>query len=168
MGNRYYVAGRTAATAATIDNVGAELWNPHGTKSVYVNEVWWFQTTAAVGNQGLVRTSAKGTSTLTVTPDADNATDRRAVPPSGATLELTFSAQPTLATPYLARTNTAAAIGLGFIWVTLASEAVLLLASSDLNHYEPATVSNLNNWTKKYAVNFPATIDPTSCRSFPT
>ena len=117
MGNRYYVAGRTAATAATIDNVGAELWNPHGTKSVYVNEVWWFQTTAAVGNQGLVRTSAKGTSTLTVTPDADNATDRRAVPPSGATLELTFSAQPTLATPYLARTNTAAAIGLGFIWV---------------------------------------------------
>jgi hypothetical protein len=117
MGNRYYVAGRTAATAATADNVGAELWNPHGTKSMYVNEVWWFQTTAAVGNQGLVRSSAKGTSTLTVTPDADNATDRRAVPPSGGTLELTFSAQPTLATPYLARANTAAAIGAGFIWV---------------------------------------------------
>jgi len=117
MANRYAVAGRTAATAATADNVAAELWNPHGTKSLYVREVWVFATTATTAmNLGIVRSSAKGTSTLTVTPDADNAFDRRAVPPSGCTLELTFSAQPTLATPYLLRAIAPTVIGAGWVW----------------------------------------------------
>jgi hypothetical protein len=146
MGNAYYVAGRSAATAATANHCGANLWNPHGTKSLYVSEVWWFQTTAAVGNQGLVRTSTIGTPGSTITPDADNATDRRAVPPSACTLGLgTFSVQPTLQTPYLAQGNTAAAIGAGFIWVfpmpievpagtglAIATPVAVVLAASDV------------------------------------
>ena len=39
-------------------------------------------------------------------------------------------------------------------------EFLLQLADSNTPG-EPATVSNLKNWTKKYEVNYPATIDPT-------
>ena len=114
---RYSVGGRCVATAATADNVGAELWNPHGSKAIFVRTVSWTKTVATIDNPALCRSSAKGTSTLTVTPDADNAMFRDAVPASGATLELTFSAQPTLAKPYLMQTNLPAAIGANFIWV---------------------------------------------------
>ncbi len=116
MANRYAAAGRTAATAATADNAAAELWNPHATKSIYVREIWIFSSAATAMNLGIERSSAKGTSTLTVTPDADNAYDRRAAPPSTCTLELTFSAQPTMQGPYMFRAISAAVAGAGWIF----------------------------------------------------
>lgn len=118
MANRYSVGGRSAATAATADHVAAALWNPHGSLSLYVHEVMIFKTVATVDNHGLIRTSTRGTAGSTVTPDADNAYNRRATPPSGALLDLAaYSAQPTLQGPYMARSNLAAAIGAGFILV---------------------------------------------------
>lgn len=118
MANRYAVASDTLATAATIDHVSALLWNPHGTKSIYVREVHWFSQAATACHPALVRTSTAGvTPTSTVTPDADNAFDRRAVPPSGALLYgATFGTQPTLQTPYLARSSLPAAIGAAIMW----------------------------------------------------
>lgn len=117
MGLSYRVGGRTANTAATADNVGAALWNPHATKDIYLRELHWFQTAATVSNPGLVRISARGTASASVTPDIDNDDLRLLAPISGAILDITYSAQPTVSTPYLHRTNLPAAIGSGFIWV---------------------------------------------------
>jgi len=132
MANRYAVAGRTVATAATANHVAAQLWNPHATKSIYVREVWAFVTTAASANFGLSRSSARGaTPTATVTPDADNAFDRRAVPPSAAVLETaTFGTQPTLAGPNMAQAISAAVIGAG--WVFGFPEAIEVPAGTGL------------------------------------
>lgn len=115
---RYSAGGRTAATAATADNIGGELWNPASNKGIRIFVINWTKQGAATADSpGIVRVTTKGTSTLTVTPDLDNSYDRDATPPSAATLELTFSAQPTIAGPYIMRTNLAAALGTGFTWV---------------------------------------------------
>ena len=105
------------ATAATANNCAAELWNPASAKSLYVREVWVFSTAATTMNLGIERSSAKGTTTVTVTPDADNAFDRRATPPSAATLELDFSAEPTMQGPYMIQACSAAVIGAGWVFV---------------------------------------------------
>ena len=117
MSLQYRAAGRCVATAATIDNVGAALWNPHATMDLTVDEVHFFQTVGTVSNPGLVRTTTRGTATLTVTPDIDNHDERLLAPITGVLLDLTYSAQPTLAGPYMHRTNLPAAIGSGFMWV---------------------------------------------------
>lgn len=114
---RYRVAGRTAATAATADNCAGALWNPHATKDITVYEVHFFHVTGTADNEGLTRITARGTASSTVTPDIDNDDARLLAPISGALLDVTYSAQPTLASPYLQRINLPAAIGAGFIWV---------------------------------------------------
>lgn len=112
---RYYaVAGRSANTAATQDHVAAQLWNPDGSRGLWVVEVHIQKsTTATADSHGIVRSSARGaTPTTTVTPDADNDFEREVVPDTGGVLELaTFSSQPTLAAPYLYRGTLPAAIG---------------------------------------------------------
>ena len=117
MPQRYRVAGRTAATAATADNVGGALWNPHATKDIYLYEMHFFHITGTVDNEGLIRTSTRGTQTVTVTPDIDNDDDRLLAPISGAVLDVTYSAQPTVQPPYMQRINLPAAIGAGYIWI---------------------------------------------------
>ncbi len=109
------VGGRSVATAATADNVGAAFWNPHSTKRIWVTEVAWCKTVTTVDNPGLIRISTRGTQTLTFTPDIDNAWERDVDHPSGAVLDATYSAQPTVQGPYLWRWNLPAAIGSGFI-----------------------------------------------------
>jgi hypothetical protein len=118
MANRYSVGGRSAATAATADQSAGHLWNPHATKSIYVREIWFFKTVATVDNPGLVRTTTIGTTPgTTVTPDADNAFDRRAAPPSVSVLYLAaFATYPVIAGPYMHRENLPAAIGAGLVW----------------------------------------------------
>lgn len=116
MSLQYRVAGRCVATAATADNVGAALWNPHATMDLTVDEVHFFHNVATADNPGLVRTTTRGTATLTVTPDIDNHDERLLAPITGALLDLTYSAQPTVAGPYLHRINTPAAVGVGFLW----------------------------------------------------
>jgi hypothetical protein len=118
MANRYAAASDALATAATLDHVGCLLWNPHASKSIYVREVHVFSTAATTQHPALVRTSTAGvTPTSTVTPDADNAFDRRAIPPSGALIYgATFGTQPTIQQPYLARTSLPPAIGAAMMW----------------------------------------------------
>lgn len=113
--NSYAVSGRCVATAATADNVGAALWNPSSTRALWVTAIMWAQTVATVSNPGIVRTTTRGTQTLTFTPDIDNDVLRDLTPATVAVLDATYSAQPTVAGPYLMRTNLPAAIGSGFI-----------------------------------------------------
>lgn len=117
--NRYAVAGRPAATAATANHVAAQLWNPATTISIYVYEIHWAQSGATVSLPVLQRSSARGnTPSATETPDADSDFEGGAAPPSGTVLELaTFSTQPTLATPILLRWGTAAVAGPGWMWI---------------------------------------------------
>lgn len=128
---RYSVGGRSAATAATADHAAAALWNPSATKSIRVREIWCFKSVATVDHHQLLRITARGTPGTTVTPDADNDFDRELAPPSGAVLDLaTYTAQPTVQTPPLARANLPAAIGAGFIWVF--AEPILVKAGTGL------------------------------------
>jgi hypothetical protein len=117
--NRYSVGGRQGVvTAATADHCAAQLWNPHATVSIYVVEVHWTKTVATLDHPSLIRTSGRGaTPNNTVTPDIDNHFNRRFAPVSGTVLELgTFGTQPTVAGPYLARTNLPAAIGAAWMY----------------------------------------------------
>jgi hypothetical protein len=111
------VAGRSAATAATSDNVGAALWNPAAAKILWVTEISWFKTVATADIAGLVRTSTRGTQTSTVTPDADNAYARDLTNSAAGVLDVTYSAQPTIQGPYLWRIGLPAAVAAGFIKV---------------------------------------------------
>lgn len=118
MANRYAVAGRSTATDANANDAIAALHNDHGTKSIYVREMWIFHTAATAGNLGIVRTSTAGTPASTVTPDADNAFDRRATPPSGCDLNLgNFTAEPTKQGPNMYQAALAAQIGVGMTYV---------------------------------------------------
>lgn len=117
-GNRYSTAGRTAATAATADHTLCSLWNPHASKPIYVREIWVFSSAATAYNIGVQRISTRGTPGSTVTPDADNAFDRLAVPPSGALLDLAaFTVQPTQQGPYMLRAYLGAAVGAGAMFI---------------------------------------------------
>ena len=93
---RFSAAGR-GTTAATAEHVSAQLWNPHASMMLYVWEItcYWVASTAYVAVR---RSTARGaTPASTVTPDADNALDRRAAPVSGALLDLgAFGTQPTI------------------------------------------------------------------------
>jgi hypothetical protein len=115
------VTGRTAATAATAGVAAAAIWNPHSTLAITVYEISLFATTApAAGSSVAVqRISARGTSTLTITPAIQNDTNYGAAPSSGALLDLTYSGQPTVigtsVTHALWRFPLAAVIGSGFV-----------------------------------------------------
>jgi hypothetical protein len=117
MSLRYRTAGRSVATAATADNIGAALWNPHATMDLTVDEIHFFITVATTTNPGIVRITTRGTQTLTVTPDIDNHDERLLTCITGAVLDLTYSAQPTIAGPYLDRKVFPAAVGAGWTWV---------------------------------------------------
>ena len=114
---RYSCAVLSIDTAAAIDDCGANLWNPHASISIFVVEVHIFKVGATVDNPGLVRTSARGTQTATVTPDIDNHYANRYAPISGAVIDTDWSALPTVAGPYLMRAHLPAAAGAGLIWV---------------------------------------------------
>ena len=69
------------------NEAAAHLWNPSSTISLYLvrTDIMVSETTGGFSRQYLVRTTTQGTTPgSTVTPDADNAFDRRAAPPSGA------------------------------------------------------------------------------------
>lgn len=114
----FSVGGRTAATVATANHAGAQLWNASTTKSIFVTQISWSKTVATADNVGIVRSSARGTAGSTVTPAQQNDFAYDAAPPSGALLDLAaFSVQPTLisSTAYMFRWHLPAAVGAGFI-----------------------------------------------------
>src|SRR5207344_2116134 len=98
MPHQYVAGGRTVATAATINHVAAQLWNPSTTMPIYVKQFWVVTTSATVSNLAINRSTNKGaTPTTTVTPDIDNDIENYVAPVTASILELaTFTTQPTL------------------------------------------------------------------------
>lgn len=112
------MAGRSAATTAAANATVAGLWNPHTTQRCRVAEIHIVAQGAAptAGNSLTIRRStARGTVTSSVTPDIDNDIQRMSAPVSGMTLDLTYSAQPTLDASILWQWNLAAVVGSGVI-----------------------------------------------------
>lgn len=101
---RYAVASG-AAFATDAGEACAALWNPHASLSLYVVWAGIGHLNALVGGTfRLSRISSRGTAGATVTPDADNAFDRHAVPPSGALLDVgNYTVAPTEAGPEIWR-----------------------------------------------------------------
>lgn len=91
----FSVSGKSVATAATANNAGAALWNPHATRSLFVTAIAYFKGVATADDLALGIITARGTQTLTVTATAQSDTDQDAAPVTGATLDLTYSVQPT-------------------------------------------------------------------------
>jgi methylmalonyl-CoA mutase N-terminal domain/subunit len=96
----YRVAGRSAATTAVANRALAGFWNPHTTIRCRTAEIHICTNGAPAAGASLLlkRTSARGTSTSTVTPTIENDIQRAQAPTSGAVLDLTFSAEPTIVT----------------------------------------------------------------------
>jgi hypothetical protein len=115
----YRVSGRSAATAATLNHVAGQLWNPSTTVPIWVRELHVVVTTAAAANIGLQRSTARGaTPGSTVTPDIDSDIENALSPPSASVLELaTFGTQPTLATPAFENWYLPAVAGGGVMFV---------------------------------------------------
>ena len=124
MADTYSVRGFTAATAgAASPDVICQLWNPDGAKRIKVLEVSLWRGGITGTRVVPTRTTARGTPGSTVTPDADNAWDTDAGPPSGALLDLAqFSVAPTImAAPHLMGFHMAANTGqegFGFVWAS--------------------------------------------------
>lgn len=119
---RYAVAGKTAATAATIDVGIAGIWNASSVRRIYVYEIHLFkQAVGAADEPKLRRTSARGTAATTATPTIENDFAQDQAPPSGALLDLSYSAQPTFTGTSGSGGDeislvTPAAIGAGIMW----------------------------------------------------
>jgi len=115
MGAGYQVGGPGLATAATLAHSMFQLWNPHASIRLMVNEIHLANTTAIATNLGILRSTARGaTPTVTQTPVIDSSRSRQVIPPSGALLDCgTFGTQPTLAnsTVFLERAIIPASIG---------------------------------------------------------
>lgn len=94
---RFSVACTTSG-AVDAAEVGANLWNPHGSlplRVVWVSVDMAGQVTGGV-TMRLIRTSTQGSGGATYTPDADNHYSRRAAPQSAAVLRRgDFSTSPT-------------------------------------------------------------------------
>lgn len=114
----FAISDRTAATAATANHAGAQLWNASANRSLFVTQISWAKTVGTVDGLGLVKSSARGTPGTSLTAVAQNDVDGDAAPPSGAILDkAAFTVQPTLVsgTAYGFRWNLPATIGSGFI-----------------------------------------------------
>lgn len=94
--NTYAVSVKTTATAATIDNAVAALWNPSSVKPIWVSEIHMFkQAVGAADEPKIRRISARGTATVTATPTIENNYEEELAPVSGALLDGAYSGQPT-------------------------------------------------------------------------
>jgi hypothetical protein len=118
----FYCVGGDNGTSniTTAGECFAGFWNPSGTVRLHVTQVQLLHTGGTASNVMrfyLARTTARGTPNATVTPDADNAYERLAAPPSGAVLDLgNFSVEPTEVTPYIFRAYPGQGQGAGAMW----------------------------------------------------
>lgn len=116
--SKHLTSGTSIVSAATANHCLAQIWNPHATRSIWVNGVAWFHTVATADFAALGISSARGaTPNNVVTPDADNDYTQEAAPITGWVLEMgTFGTQPTIAVPRLAGNPQGAAIGAGMFF----------------------------------------------------
>ncbi len=136
----FLVAGRTTATAATINVAAAGIWNPHATSRIRLREIWVAITTAGAANLGILRTSARGTATGRTVVLAESVGNDTAAP-SLAAIDLTYTVQPTYvtATAYLGRWNLPAAIGAGVI-LTFPDQGLAVYPGSGIALVTPTAV----------------------------
>lgn len=113
----FNLAGRSAATAATANHCAAQLWNPHASRSVWVQAISLAIRTAGVGNMAIKHSSARGaTPASSVTAAATNDLDGDTAPVSGSVAEFAlFTTQPTLTGNIIWTWNFPAAVGAGVI-----------------------------------------------------
>lgn len=136
---RFAVAGRTALTAGVASDVAFQLWNPDVDLRLRLREFHVFQTVGTASNVTMGRTLARGTPATSVTPDADNAFDRLSLPASGAILDTSFSAQPTISGDVQGRfTLPGANADFGWYWP---DEPYSIPPGSGLGFWVPATVA---------------------------
>lgn len=145
----FSIGGRTAATAATANNVGAALWNPSTSRSLWVTQIGWSKTAATADQVGLVRISARGTAGSSITSGIQSDAEGAVAPRSGAVLDLAvFTVQPTpvSATVYTFRWSLPATVGSGFllplpdVWEVPAGSGIAILTPSAVI-LQPADVS---------------------------
>lgn len=93
----YHLDGRTAATTAAVDRAIAVLWNQSATRTIKAVQHRFVAANApgAGASYTLKRVTARGTPTVTATPTIANDSRRLQAPPSGAVIDLAWSAQPT-------------------------------------------------------------------------
>lgn len=115
----YRVAGKTAATAATLNHAVAGVWNPHATDRVRIQELKVCITAATACEPTIFRVTARGTPGSTVTPLIAQSDGRDVGPVSGFLLDLAaYTVQPTLdGAVALEKWWLPAAIGAGMMWV---------------------------------------------------
>ncbi len=136
----FVIAGRTTATAATINVAAAGIWNPHATARIRLTEIWIASTTAGASNIGLLRTSATGTRTARAVVLSENiGNDNASI--SGFSIDLAYTVQPTYvsATAYLGRWNLPAAIGAGVI-LTMPGAGIAIYPLAGIALVTPAAV----------------------------
>lgn len=126
----YRVKVRATATTAVLERALAQVWNPSGSRGIWLREVAVVATAApgAGASLHIRRSTARGTATLTSTPAIAHDDERKAAPPSGFLLDGTFSAEPTME-----------ALPAGFDWVYAAVAASgILYPISGRGIYIPA------------------------------
>jgi hypothetical protein len=113
--NKSYIGGRTAASGATARNVSCQLWNPHASARIQIFEIWYVVTAATAAAIAIARTTARGTASTSVTAVANHSIANDTAAPSGFTIDLAFSAQPTVSAANNAVWTIPATIGSGII-----------------------------------------------------
>lgn len=108
LGRFFTIGGRPGATGAAANEVVGQLWNPSGTRSLWVVEINYNQDTnpsVSAPPLKLCRsTTAGGTPNSTQTPDLDNDWRRETSPNTGAVAYFgNFTTEPTLVSPPLYR-----------------------------------------------------------------
>lgn len=113
----YRMSGRSAATTATTGNALFGMWNPHATVRIRTVEIGVCCNGAPAAGASLFmsRTTARGTSTSTVTPTIDSDMQRAQIPTAVPVLDLTYSAQPTFSAAPLWQWTFAAVSASGII-----------------------------------------------------
>lgn len=127
----FYLAGVKATNISITTVCANNFWNPHSTKKIYLlgmtfcfDQVNAAAPGASAQQIDIVRSTTRGTPTLTLTPDIDNAWQRDIIPPSGVIMDHDYSTNPTLDTSIIWRyttpitTTSAQMVGTGFdrVW----------------------------------------------------
>lgn len=132
----YEASGLSVAPAATADKAYCQLWNANTTKTIFLREFGYTNTAATAGKIALKRSTARGTNTTT------QAGTRRNDPPTTGTgtLDLTWSADATVAGNYIRRAHYAAVIGAGVLWTWWTGDGLAIAQATGMCFVVPTAV----------------------------
>ena len=135
MSKLYEASGLSTAPAATADKLYAQIWNAYTTRQIWLRELGFTNTVGTTCKVALKRTTARGTNTTT-----QAGTDRESTGTSTATLDLTYSADPTVTGNYLRRTNLAGVVGAGGMWTWWTGAGLAIPSATGLGIVVPTAV----------------------------